>query len=274
MACDMDLLKSFSLADLDQYVSRHIQSAIPSPLTEEHEGVQVACRSLPSGRAGGDFWRVLRRHDGQLALVIGDVHDHGLRGALVKAYLQGVVNVYAPLVAGPADLVRLCHRVLVRLNREWLCGGVTCSLLHGFIDVRRRRFEYCHAGHRYAFVWLGDERFRELPWTSVALGASPVGPTSETSHFLPLDELHRSFFCTNGVCSASDFEERDFRYVLEAGLSLSSEQQVAAVERYFRCKDGNAAVPREDVTLLAVDYRGLHRRAAAASSLRYCARAS
>ena len=79
------------------------RSLLPERLPQI-EGLQLAARYLPGARGaaiGGDWYDVLERPDGRVALVVGDVVGHGLRAAATMGQLRNAFRAYGLVESSP-----------------------------------------------------------------------------------------------------------------------------------------------------------------------------
>ncbi len=79
------------------------RSLLPERLPQI-DGLQLAARYLPGARGaaiGGDWYDVLERPDGRVALVVGDVVGHGLRAAATMGQLRNAFRAYGLVESSP-----------------------------------------------------------------------------------------------------------------------------------------------------------------------------
>ena len=91
------------------------RSLLPERLPQI-EGVQLAARYLPGARGaaiGGDWYDVLERPDGRVALVVGDVVGHGLRAAATMGQLRNAFRAYGLVESSPAEVVARINRLVM-----------------------------------------------------------------------------------------------------------------------------------------------------------------
>ena len=91
------------------------RSLLPERLPQI-EGLQLAARYLPGARGaaiGGDWYDVLERPDGRVALVVGDVVGHGLRAAATMGQLRNAFRAYGLVESSPAEVVARINRLVM-----------------------------------------------------------------------------------------------------------------------------------------------------------------
>ena len=107
------------------------------------EAFEIAAAWRPAGPLSGDYFDVIRRGDGQVAVCVGDVVGKGLPAALLMSNLQAAIRALASDVLAPGAL---CARVN-RLIADNLGIGKFITFFCGLLDERTRRLHYTNAGH-------------------------------------------------------------------------------------------------------------------------------
>src|SRR5215213_2423445 len=158
------------------------RSLLPERLPQI-EGVQLAARYLPGARGaaiGGDWYDVLERPDGRIALVVGDVVGHGLRAAATMGQLRNAFRAYGLVESSPAEVV-------ARINRLVMSGveDAMATVIYLVLDRETGEVSYSSAGHPPPLVLTPDgPRFLE-GGRSVPIGASDPAVFREASAVLP-----------------------------------------------------------------------------------------
>ncbi|MCE0538526.1 SpoIIE family protein phosphatase [Kineosporia rhizophila] len=138
--------------------------------------VQVAASYVVGGTeqaAGGDWFDVLPRPDGQVAAVVGDVVGHGVAAAAVMAQLRAVALERLNAGVGPAQTVEALDRFtrVVPAARS----ATVCVLV---LEPGERTVTYCAAGHPPPLVLDGRGGARFLDPS----GAPPLSHTVQDAH--------------------------------------------------------------------------------------------
>jgi PAS domain S-box-containing protein len=147
------------------------------------EGLAMAARYLPGARGtavGGDWYDVLERPDGRVALVVGDVAGHGLRAAASMGQLRNAFRAYGMVEASPAEVV-------ARINRLVMSGveQVMATVLYLVLDRETGEVSFSAAGHPPPLVIAPDgPRFLE-GGRSVPIGAADPAVFRESTAILP-----------------------------------------------------------------------------------------
>jgi PAS domain S-box-containing protein len=147
------------------------------------DGLAMAARYLPGARGaaiGGDWYDVLERPDGRVALVVGDVVGHGLRAAASMGQLRNAFRAYGMVEASPAEVV-------ARINRLVMSGveQVMATVLYLVLDRETGEVAFSAAGHPPPLVITPDgARFLE-GGRSVPIGAADPAVFREATAILP-----------------------------------------------------------------------------------------
>jgi len=131
------------------------RSLLPRAIPEV-AGLDIAYRYQPANRAaeaGGDWFDVLPRQDGRVALVIGDVTGHNIHAAAIMGQLRTAAATLTRLGRPPQEIMGQLSGLLASHDAE---TGATC--LYALYDPRTRRCLFCSAGHPPPVVRHPDGR--------------------------------------------------------------------------------------------------------------------
>lgn len=215
-------------------------------------GLDVSARHLlpAEGSAGGDWFDVVVRRDGRVALVVGDVVGHGISASAAMGQLRAVLRAQLltdrPLGAALEEVDRFARQ------EAGMQATTLCVLL---VDLALGDVEYCTAGHPPPLVVGPGGEARYLSPS----GAAPLATTRElTCGRDTLGEGDLVLLFTDGLV------ERPGRTLTEGTVELSeAARRVSSgtsrpVERL--CDAGVALLTGttgydDDVTLLAAQRR-------------------
>jgi PAS domain S-box-containing protein len=173
----------FEVYQREHKIAETLQRSLLPERLPQIEGVELAARYLPGSRGasiGGDWYDVLERPDGRVALVVGDVVGHGLRAAAAMGQLRNAFRAYGLVEASPSEVV-------ARINRLVMSGveDVMATVLYLVLDRETGELSFSAAGHPPPLV-LGPDGPRFLEGgRSVPIGASDPAVFREASAVLP-----------------------------------------------------------------------------------------
>ena len=158
------------------------RSLLPERLPQL-ESMELAARYLPAGHGsaiGGDWYDVLERQDGRVALVVGDVVGHGLRAAATMGQLRNAFRAYGLVEGSPAE-------VMARINRLVLSGveDAMATVLYVVLDRETGELAFTAAGHPPPLVVSPDGAFFLEGGRSVPIGATDPAVFRESRELLP-----------------------------------------------------------------------------------------
>ncbi len=178
-------------------LARHIQQNLLPHETPEMAGWQLSAFYRSATEVGGDFYDFIQLSDGRMAIVIGDVTDHGVPAALMMASTRSVIRSIASNVLSPGQ-------VLEQVN-DLLCPDmppkmfVTC--LYAVLEPNSGHLVYANAGHnipyRRAAKCVDELKARGMP-----LGLLPGSPYEEKEATIERGEI--VLFTSDGICEAHD----------------------------------------------------------------------
>jgi PAS domain S-box-containing protein len=211
------------------------------------DGVEMAARYVPGGGGaaiGGDWYDVLERPDGRVALVVGDVAGHGLRAAASMGQLRNAFRAYGMVEASPAEVV-------ARINRLVMSGveQVMATVLYLVLDRDTGEVSFSAAGHPPPLVIApGGSSFLE-GGRSVPIGAADPAVFRESTAVLPPGSSLLLY--TDGLVERRDAPLDERLDQLAAAAAGADDDLASLCERVLSEVLGDGD-PVDDVALLAI----------------------
>ena len=98
-------------------MARDVQRRLLPPSEVAGPGWEVAARCLPARVVAGDFYDVLRRHDGSVDVVVADVAGKGFAASLIMASVKAMLPFVTAEGGVAESLAQLNSRLALELGR-------------------------------------------------------------------------------------------------------------------------------------------------------------
>ncbi|MEZ4386585.1 MAG: SpoIIE family protein phosphatase [Candidatus Krumholzibacteriia bacterium] len=184
-------------------LARAIQSRLLPEVIPRRDGLQIEAVNLSSKAVSGDYYDVIAREDGQLALIIADVSGKGMPASLLASNLQASLRAQCELCESPAD-------ILARVNRQLHAATDSMHFATAFLaffDPRTRRLVYSSGGHDSPVLITAEGTTSCLEEGGLPLGAFDFGTYTEGS--LVLDEGDLLLLYTDGLTETKSPDGED-----------------------------------------------------------------
>src|SRR4030095_15908304 len=153
--------------ELDE--ARHIQQRLMPSEIPQLPGMSIAGICRPARLTGGDYFDVLKLHDGAVAVCIADVCGKGRPAAMLMANLQAAVKTCASKGMRPRELCETLNRLMC----DNIAGQGFITFSYAVIETDGegvRRCTSCNAGHNPPIVARYDGSFMRLDGGGPVLG--------------------------------------------------------------------------------------------------------
>lgn len=123
-----------------------------APSQQRVDGLEYAVAyRLADGAVGGDIVDVYHFDNGNVAIAIADISGKGAQAAIHAALVKYGLRCYASEGLTPERVLRSLDRVFIE-NNAFERTESFASVFLAIIDVNRRAFTYCSAGHEPIFM--------------------------------------------------------------------------------------------------------------------------
>jgi serine phosphatase RsbU (regulator of sigma subunit) len=232
-------------------VARRIQRNILPHLPPNQPGLDFGMLIEPASSVAGDFFDFVPLKDDRLAIIIGDVSDHGVPAAIFMALTFSLLRGELARSESPGEVLRNVNCHLLDMNE----ADMFVTLLCGILDFKSRQFSYVRAGHLPPLVLDAEGRIIEMPRTTGStLGLFDEVTLDEQSITLQPGGLLALF--TDGITEAADpvgelFGLQRLASVLHAHPTQTAQQACQAVLEAVGQHTGLSA-PQDDITLVVL----------------------
>jgi len=160
--------------DKELELARRVQRDLLPDLIETPDGVDIATMFEPSAAIGGDYFDVLPRPSGRVAIVVADVAGHGLAAGLRMAMVKSALALLADEDLAASGILERLQRLL--RSRPGERGFVTLVLAE--FAPADGSLELINAGHPPCYLVREAGNVDEILLPSPPLGGLPGPPAS------------------------------------------------------------------------------------------------
>ncbi|MDD2853522.1 MAG: SpoIIE family protein phosphatase [Desulfuromonadaceae bacterium] len=208
----------------------------------------------PAKEVGGDFYDFFFIDDNNLCFIIADVADKGVPAALYMMVSKTLLKSEGQRLGEPDQILRYVNNILAADNENCMFVTVFCAIM----DTRTGEVRFANAGHNPPVI-IESQGLRYLTMKAgFVLGPVPDSVyDTERITMRPGDTL---FLYTDGVTEAKNPEaelygEPRLLTALESGPKDGLADMIHNIRNEVS-KHANGAPQSDDVTLLAIKYRG------------------
>ena len=169
VSSDQRQLKNFksSLAQASEVQQKLMPKSDP-----QVDGFDIAGRSIWCDETGGDYYDFLypaANGKKRIAIVVGDVTDHGISSALLMATARAFLRerVHTP----PSECAAIISDVNKRLVQDIEELNLFMTMFYGEIDIKEKMIRWVKAGHEPAILYTpGTDSHEMLAGEGLPLG--------------------------------------------------------------------------------------------------------
>lgn len=224
------------------------------PAFPERPEFDVFASMDPAKEVGGDFYDFFFIDENNLCFLIADVSDKGVPAALYMMVAKTLLKSEGQRLGEPDQILSSVNNILAADNDNCMFTTVLCCIL----NTRSGEVRLASAGHNPPLI-IDEQGIRYLRLkTGLVLGPmTDISYQTERIVLLPGDTL---FLYTDGVTEAADPENRLYgeSRLLDA-LQRCQNDEVTDMIHAIRAevtRHANGAPQSDDVTMLAITYRG------------------
>ncbi len=174
-------------------MARKIQARLLPGNIPTLEGIQIEAINISSKMVSGDYYDVIERVDGKLALIIADVSGKGMPASILASNLQAALRAHCDTCESPAF-------VLEKINLQIHAStdpAHFATLFLALFDPADNSLFCSSGGHNPPVIMRADGSIELLEAGGLPLGAFDFGTYAEEKVYLSQGDL--VFFYTDGV---------------------------------------------------------------------------
>jgi sigma-B regulation protein RsbU (phosphoserine phosphatase) len=209
----------------------------------------------PAKEVGGDFYDFFFVDDNNLCFLIADVAGKGVPAALYMMVTKTLLKSEGQRLGEPGQILSCVNNVLAADNDTCMFATVFCAIL----DTRTGVVRYSNAGHNPPLII--DARGIQYMTPKAGFVLGPMEDRVFDPEQLTLQPGDTLFLYTDGVTEAANSADELYgERQLLAALQNGPRGKLAEMVHHIRVdvqRHANGAPQSDDVTMLAITYRGV-----------------
>ncbi|MBM4129842.1 hypothetical protein FJ250_02275 [bacterium] len=243
-------------------MARQIQSRLLPRRLPAAAGLEIDAVNISSKQVSGDYYDVIERHDGRLAVVIADVSGKGVPASILASNLQAALRAQCDMCDSPGLL-------LERVNRQVHASTDPqhfATLFLALFDPATRQLVYSSGGHNPPLLVRRDGSWELLSEGGLPLGAFDFGSYDEGRLVLEPGDL--LFMYTDGLTETKgpdgdeDFGESRLGELLRSERDLALRDLFTAITQNLHRFRGREDAD-DDITMIGLKVTTVERMAIA-----------
>lgn len=232
-------------------MARQIQSRLLPRRLPSAAGLEIDAVNISSKQVSGDYYDVIEREDGRLAIVIADVSGKGVPASILASNLQAALRAQCDMCDSPGLL-------LERINRQVHASTDPqhfATLFLAMYDPLTRQLVYSSGGHNPPLLVRADGSHELLSEGGLPLGAFDFGTYDEGRLLMEPGDL--LFMYTDGLTETKGPDgDEDFGELRLGDLLRNEREQnlagiFAAITRDLRGFSGRDDAD-DDITMIGL----------------------
>ncbi len=209
----------------------------------------------PAKEVGGDFYDFFFIDDNNLCFLIADVADKGVPAALYMMVAKTLLKSEGQRLGEPDQILDCVNNILAMDNESCMFATVFCAIL----DTRNGEVRFANAGHNPPLL-IDAQGIRYLT-LKAGFVLGPMEDSVYETERLTLQPGDTLFLYTDGVTEATNLEcelygESQLLNDLQRGAKDEPAEMIHNIRAQIT-KHANGAPQSDDVTMVAIKYRGI-----------------
>ena len=232
-------------------MARQIQARLLPGVIPDIVGVDIGAINISSKQVSGDYYDLIERPDGRLAMVIADVSGKGMPASILASNLQAALRAQCDTCSSPG-------LVLERINRQIHASTDPqhfATLFLAVFDPLQRTLVYSSGGHNPPVLIRAQGACEMLDKGGMPLGAFDFGTYEEGE--IQLEEGDLLFLYTDGLTETKgpdgeeDFGEDRLEKLLRSRLDVDVTDLIDEIKEGLREFSGRREHD-DDITMIAM----------------------
>lgn len=231
-------------------LARDIQSRLLPSTIPEIDGHSIAACNISSAEVSGDYYDLIQRDNGTLALVISDVSGKGMPASLLASSLQASLRAHCQSCDSPSIILDRVNKYLYQSTDSTLFATLFLAIL----DPDNQTISYCSGGHNPPVLQRANGTLELLEAGGLPLGAFDFSDYSEAT--VPFTRGDSLLMYTDGLTETFDADDNDFGEnrlmdFLKENQQLSAEQILSGLRTAVKNFSGKEQAD-DDITIVVL----------------------
>ncbi len=132
--------------EIQQSLLTHHYPTFPAGAPPSESAIRFSHRYIPVTSLAGDFFDFFPISDSEGGILICDVMGHGVRAALVTAYIRGLVEELMPIASRPGEFLSELNRAIFAIFQQSE-SRLFVTTLYCVADTGAGQLRYANGGH-------------------------------------------------------------------------------------------------------------------------------
>jgi serine phosphatase RsbU (regulator of sigma subunit) len=256
----INLLLALELADKlttrdELEIAREIQVSLQPEIIPEIPILSISAFSKPARVVGGDFYDIVKRNEGQMLSILGDVSGKGMPAALYAASIQSMFESLSEKSVSPGNILHSLNKLIIKRLRE----GDFITAVIAFFELEEKSLTIARAGHNWPLYYCAQTQTISAlkpKGQSIGLFADSRFADNLEEKKLYLSNGDVLLLYSDGITEAMDPKNHMFnQYRLESALKESIHKPAEEIIRQINYRLDEfvkSEEPHDDITMVAI----------------------
>jgi len=207
--------------EADLHMARELQMALlshnypkdfPLNVSPKNSLLRFSHRYIPAYTLGGDFFEIIPVSDHEVGLLIYDVMGHGVKAALITAYMHGLTEELTSVAHDPVAFIKRLNKGLNAVITQFY-SGMFVTAFYLVTDTKSGTMRFINAGHPEPYIIKRSIRAVDKMKSSSNLSEPALGLFIDhdyTASECPMNEDDIILLFTDGIYDVVDKNQNLF----------------------------------------------------------------